>query len=84
MVRITPKFQDSYYIENDLHRKITAEFAASFFQVYIGLCVNAQSLLSGANDNVQNSIGWGLALLFAVQLSLNITGNFKQKIIRFC
>lgn len=47
--------------------------------------MNAQTTLSrGANNtNLGNTIGWGLALLFAVTMAWNITGLFLKVDIIF-
>jgi glycerol uptake facilitator-like aquaporin len=84
MVRITRELQQHYRINNKLHRAIVGEFVASFFQVYIGLCINAQQLLSGSDDVTYSAVGWGLALFFAVLISNNITGSDVNPAVSFC
>ncbi|KAI6182881.1 Major intrinsic protein domain containing protein [Aphelenchoides bicaudatus] len=65
-----------YRVKNELGRKLLAEFAATTLLMYVGFSVGSQNALSRGqlNSPLGVSIGWGLALIFAVQMAFNISG----------
>jgi len=71
------RFRSRLYIKNCLARKALAEFFGTFLLVFIGLCVNAQTLLGGGKVNsfIQVNIGWGFAVTFGVLVAAKTSGG---------
>ncbi|KAI6213783.1 hypothetical protein M3Y94_00192400 [Aphelenchoides besseyi] len=61
------------------------ELAATFLLMYMGFCVNCQTTLSRGQMNSQIGaiFGWGIALVFAVQLSFYTSGSHLNPAISF-
>jgi len=74
-----------YRIKSDLGRKLVAEFVATTLLMYMGFCIGAQTYLSKnqLNTPTGTSIGWGLSLIFAVQLGFNSSGSHLNPVISF-
>jgi glycerol uptake facilitator-like aquaporin len=68
--------QNLLHINVHLARCLIGEFIGTALFVYIGLAVTAQAILSkGALGSIVTiSLGWGAALLFAVQSTFRLSG----------
>ncbi|KAL3080077.1 hypothetical protein niasHT_034635 [Heterodera trifolii] len=80
------KWKERSRIQNELMRKLLCEFMATTFLIYVGLAVDAQMVLSRAqlNSHPAHSMGWGLALLFAVQMALPVSGAHLNPAVSLC
>ncbi|KAI6200062.1 Major intrinsic protein domain containing protein [Aphelenchoides besseyi] len=72
-------------LRSDLTRRLTGELAATFLLMYMGFCVNCQTTLSRGqmNSQIGTIFGWGIALVFAVQLSFHTSGSHLNPAISF-
>uniref|UniRef100_A0AC35TNW5 Aquaporin n=1 Tax=Rhabditophanes sp. KR3021 TaxID=114890 RepID=A0AC35TNW5_9BILA len=85
VVNITPKQNGNLLVrlrtkcslKNELHRNVLIEFFCTGFLVFGGLATNCQQVLtfSQKNDYLAVTVGWALALLFAVYASYKTSGG---------
>ncbi|KAI3412002.1 hypothetical protein GPALN_002056 [Globodera pallida] len=61
-------------IQNQLVRMLLCEFVATAFLIFVGLAVEVQAQFNSHPAN-SSSIGWGLALVFAVQMAFPLSGG---------
>ncbi|PIO69017.1 hypothetical protein TELCIR_09175 [Teladorsagia circumcincta] len=76
-MNLVDRLREKLHISNELYRAALAEMFCTGFLLFGGGSVNAQFVLSQRRTNewIAVAIGWGLVLLFAVQMSYRISGS---------
>ncbi|KAE9553488.1 hypothetical protein FO519_003317 [Halicephalobus sp. NKZ332] len=72
-------------MKSKLARCLLAEFFCTAFLLYCGFNVTAQTVLGEGKSNnyTGTSIGWALAITFAIQLGYNISGSHMNPAVSF-
>ncbi|KAI6175123.1 hypothetical protein M3Y99_01993400 [Aphelenchoides fujianensis] len=68
-----------FRLRSSLGRRLVAEFTATALLMYMGFCVNSQTVLSRGelNGSLGTIVGWGFSLVFAVQMAFH-TSTFES------
>lgn len=84
-MNLVERLRQKLNIGNELYRAALAEFFCTGFLLFGGCSVNAQFVLSQRRTNewIAVAIGWGLVLLFAVQMSYRISGGQLNPAVSF-
>ncbi|XGW03574.1 hypothetical protein V3C99_015059 [Haemonchus contortus] len=82
---LVDRVREKLHISNELYRAALAEMFCTGFLLFGGCSVNAQFVLSQRRTNewIAVAIGWGLVLLFAVQMSFRISGGHLNPAVSF-
>ncbi|KAK6054274.1 hypothetical protein COOONC_08221 [Cooperia oncophora] len=73
-MNLVERLREKLHIGNELYRAALAELFCTGFLLFGGCSINAQFVLSQRRTDewIAVAIGWGLILLFAVQMSYRI------------
>lgn len=84
-MNLVERMRQKLRIGNELYRAALAEFFCTGFLLFGGCSVNAQFILSQRRTNewIAVAIGWGLVLLFAVQMSFRVSGAHLNPAVSF-
>lgn len=79
------KHEILFRVKNSLMRSVLCECIATAFFMLLGFSLTAQTVLSGnqMNSNLGHSIGWGLSLTFAAQMTFKLTGSHLNPAVSF-
>ncbi|EYC05079.1 hypothetical protein Y032_0084g1767 [Ancylostoma ceylanicum] len=84
-MNLVDRLRQKLNIGNELYRAALAELFCTGFLLFGGTCVNAQFILSQRRTNewVCVAVGWGIVLLFAVQMGFRISGAHLNPAVSF-
>ncbi|KAL6741923.1 hypothetical protein Aduo_015130 [Ancylostoma duodenale] len=84
-MNLVDRLRQKLNIGNELYRAALAELFCTGFLLFGGCSVNAQFILSQRRTNewVCVAVGWGMVLLFAVQMGFRISGAHLNPAVSF-
>ncbi|WKY11465.1 hypothetical protein Q1695_003212 [Nippostrongylus brasiliensis] len=84
-MNLVERLRQKLNIGNELYRAALAELFCTGFLLFAGCSVNAQFVLSQRRTNewIAVAVGWGLVLLFAVQMGYRISGAHLNPAVSF-